>query len=198
MICAALTRLSSQPGSCRVIPEFRGRTCRMCWAMPRCCGAPVGRRVAVIGAGGIGFVVAEARVHQGTSPALWRREWGVGDPATSPGGLAVSEPQPGPPAQGHAVATESGKAGAAAGQDDRVESPRQTAGQGCGDAGGCCLQPHCSRRAGGDRGCRTAPHSRRYGGALHRAGTPAGPCWGAEGGRDCASRYRGCRIGGRT
>jgi len=39
-------------------------------------------------------------------------------------------------AQGHAVATESGKAGAAAGQDDRVESPRQTAGQGCGDAGG--------------------------------------------------------------
>lgn len=82
-----------------MIPEFRGRTCRMCWAMPRCCGAPVGRRVAVIGAGGIGFVVAEARVHQGTSPALWRREWGVGDPATSPGGLADGGPQLGPPAR---------------------------------------------------------------------------------------------------
>jgi 2,4-dienoyl-CoA reductase (NADPH2) len=66
-------------------------------------GAPVGRRVAVVGAGGIGFDVAEALVHQGESPtlnpALWRREWGVGDPATSPGGLAAGGPQPGPPAR---------------------------------------------------------------------------------------------------
>lgn len=53
-------------------------------------GAPVGLRVAVIGAGGIGFDVAEFLVHQGQSPALdaglWRREWGVGDPALVPGG----------------------------------------------------------------------------------------------------------------
>ena len=66
-------------------------------------GAPVGRRVAVVGAGGIGFDVAEVLVHQGESPtlnpALWRREWGVGDPATSPGGLAAGGPQPGPPAR---------------------------------------------------------------------------------------------------
>ncbi|MCA3437405.1 MAG: FAD-dependent oxidoreductase [Rhodobacter sp.] len=66
-------------------------------------GAPVGRRVAVVGAGGIGFDVAELLVHQGRSPALhpalWRREWGVGDPATSPGGLADGGPQPGPPAR---------------------------------------------------------------------------------------------------
>jgi len=66
-------------------------------------GAPVGRRVAVVGAGGIGFDVAEVLVHQGDSPtlnpALWRREWGVGDPATSPGGLAAGGPQPGPPAR---------------------------------------------------------------------------------------------------
>ena len=42
-------------------------------------GADVGRRVAVIGAGGIGFDVAEYLVHSGESPtedfALWRREW---------------------------------------------------------------------------------------------------------------------------
>ena len=48
-------------------------------------GAPVGPRVAVIGAGGIGFDVAEFLVQAGHSatndPALWRREWGVGDPA---------------------------------------------------------------------------------------------------------------------
>lgn len=64
-------------------------------------GAPVGKRVAIIGAGGIGFDVAEYLVHQGASPALepalWRREWGVGDPAETRGGLA--SPQPRPPAR---------------------------------------------------------------------------------------------------
>ena len=59
-------------------------------------GAPVGRRVAIIGAGGIGFDVAEFLVQDGhsptTDPALWRREWGVGDPADVPGGLI--EPVP--------------------------------------------------------------------------------------------------------
>ena len=64
-------------------------------------GAPVGPRVAVIGAGGIGFDVSEFLVHAGESPtehpALWRAEWGVGDPATSAGGLA--EPDPSAPAR---------------------------------------------------------------------------------------------------
>ncbi len=66
-------------------------------------GAPVGRRVALIGAGGIGFDVAEYLVHQGESPTehpdLWRREWGIGDPALAPGGLAPEGPQPEPPAR---------------------------------------------------------------------------------------------------
>ncbi|NUB44650.1 FAD-dependent oxidoreductase [Fertoebacter nigrum] len=65
--------------------------------------APVGPRVAVIGAGGIGFDVAEFLVHAGQSPtedaALWRREWGVGDPALVPGGLAAAGPQPHAPAR---------------------------------------------------------------------------------------------------
>ena len=64
-------------------------------------GAEVGRRVAVIGAGGIGFDVAEYLTHEGTSPTLdlaaWRREWGVGDPAQTPGGLA--KPRPPAPAR---------------------------------------------------------------------------------------------------
>ena len=63
-------------------------------------GAPVGRRVAVIGAGGIGFDVSEYLSHRGDSPTLhpdrWRRAWGVGDPATSAGGLASQGPQPEP------------------------------------------------------------------------------------------------------
>ncbi|NKX44948.1 NADPH-dependent 2,4-dienoyl-CoA reductase [Roseicyclus persicicus] len=65
--------------------------------------APVGRRVAVVGAGGIGFDVAEFLVHEGESPTevpeLWRREWGVADPAAHRGGLAPEGPQPEPPAR---------------------------------------------------------------------------------------------------
>ncbi len=61
-------------------------------------GTPVGKRVAVIGAGGIGFDVAEFLVHEGKSPAedldLWKREWGVGDPAETRGGLRTEGPQP--------------------------------------------------------------------------------------------------------
>jgi len=64
-------------------------------------GATVGKRVAVVGAGGIGFDVAEFLTHQGISPTLdlaeWKREWGVGDPASTPGGL--TEPKPPAPAR---------------------------------------------------------------------------------------------------
>jgi 2,4-dienoyl-CoA reductase (NADPH2) len=66
-------------------------------------GAPVGARVAVVGAEGIGFDVAEYLVHRGESPTLnpglWRREWGVGDPGLTPGGLAPDGPRPEPPAR---------------------------------------------------------------------------------------------------
>ncbi len=59
-------------------------------------GAAVGRRVAVIGAGGIGFDVAEFLVAGGHSATLdlatWRKEWGVADPAERRGG--VSDPAP--------------------------------------------------------------------------------------------------------
>jgi 2,4-dienoyl-CoA reductase (NADPH2) len=65
--------------------------------------APVGRRVAVVGAGGIGFDVAEFLVHEGDSPTempeLWRREWGVADPAEHRGGLAPEGPRPEPAAR---------------------------------------------------------------------------------------------------
>jgi 2,4-dienoyl-CoA reductase (NADPH2) len=64
-------------------------------------GAPIGKRVAIVGAGGIGFDVAEYLVANGHSatlnPAEWRKEWGVGDPAETPGGLC--EPTPEPPAR---------------------------------------------------------------------------------------------------
>ena len=65
--------------------------------------APVGKRVAIIGAGGIGFDMAEFLTHQGESPTLapdlWQREWGVTDPAAHRGGLAPEGPQPTAPAR---------------------------------------------------------------------------------------------------
>jgi 2,4-dienoyl-CoA reductase (NADPH2) len=65
--------------------------------------ANAGKRVAVVGAGGIGFDVSEFLVHEGESPtenlSLWRSEWGVGDPAEVRGGLAPQGPQPEPPAR---------------------------------------------------------------------------------------------------
>jgi 2,4-dienoyl-CoA reductase (NADPH2) len=66
-------------------------------------GAPVGRNVAIIGAGGIGFDVAAFLVSDGHSATLdldqWRAEWGVGDPARTGGGLAPEGPRPVPPAR---------------------------------------------------------------------------------------------------
>jgi 2,4-dienoyl-CoA reductase (NADPH2) len=65
---------------------------------------PVGKSVAVVGAGGIGFDVAEFLVHgerpaaaTGPDLARWMEEWGVTDPGVSPGG--VTEPRPVPPAR---------------------------------------------------------------------------------------------------
>ena len=64
---------------------------------------PVGDRVAIIGAGGIGFDVAEYLAEAGESASLdldaWRREWGVGDPEDTPGGLAANGPEPEAPAR---------------------------------------------------------------------------------------------------
>ena len=61
---------------------------------------PVGKRVALIGAGGIGFDVAELLVHDSahTAPSLditaWQREWGVTDPTLQRGGVTRAEPAP--------------------------------------------------------------------------------------------------------
>ncbi|RZJ08323.1 MAG: NADPH-dependent 2,4-dienoyl-CoA reductase [Rubrivivax sp.] len=64
-------------------------------------GRPAGQRVAIVGAGGIGFDVAEYLLEAGHSltldPAAWRRHWGVGDPEQVRAGLL--RPQPEPPAR---------------------------------------------------------------------------------------------------
>jgi 2,4-dienoyl-CoA reductase (NADPH2) len=65
--------------------------------------ATAGDRVAIIGAGGIGFDVAEYLAHQGDSTALdlpaWMAEWGVTDPEAHRGGLVPTGPAPEPSAR---------------------------------------------------------------------------------------------------
>ena len=60
-------------------------------------GKPVGQRVAIIGAGGIGFDVAEFLVHENTSIGsdvdLFNREWGVDKAYESRGAWAKPDPE---------------------------------------------------------------------------------------------------------
>jgi 2,4-dienoyl-CoA reductase (NADPH2) len=65
-------------------------------------GKPVADRVAVVGAGGIGFDVSQflvTRSSPGSSPTLkeWKAEWGAADPKEARG--ALTKPIPPPPAR---------------------------------------------------------------------------------------------------
>ncbi|RHW20871.1 NADPH-dependent 2,4-dienoyl-CoA reductase [Pseudomonas jilinensis] len=64
---------------------------------------PVGQKVAVIGAGGIGFDVSEFITHQGQSPSqdveLFWKEWGIDTALEARGGIAGIQPQPHPAAR---------------------------------------------------------------------------------------------------
>ncbi len=78
--------------------------------------APVGKRVAIIGAGGIGFDVAEFLLHDGHSPTLdldvWLAEWGVVDPAEARGGIALERSQAEPVREITLLQRKAGKHGA--------------------------------------------------------------------------------------
>lgn len=58
---------------------------------------PVGQRVAIVGAGGIGFDVAEYLAEEKSNGALplteWLEEWGIGDPADHRSGLVKTAPK---------------------------------------------------------------------------------------------------------
>ncbi|MFF7400895.1 MULTISPECIES: NADPH-dependent 2,4-dienoyl-CoA reductase [Streptomyces] len=82
-------------------------------------GAPVGERVAVLGAGGIGFDVAEFLTDGGDKasedPETYFRNWGVDMEYTAPGGL--TEPRrPAPPRQVHLLQRKTTKVGAGLGK----------------------------------------------------------------------------------
>ncbi|MFI5617283.1 FAD-dependent oxidoreductase [Streptomyces sp. NPDC051567] len=81
-------------------------------------GAPVGGRVAVVGAGGIGFDVAAFLTDSGEGasqdPAVYFRHWGVDTRYTGPGGLTTPE-RPAPPRQVHLLQRRTTKVGAGLG-----------------------------------------------------------------------------------
>jgi 2,4-dienoyl-CoA reductase (NADPH2) len=81
---------------------------------------PVGKRVAIIGAGGIGFDVAEFLLEDGHSPTLdlkeWLAEWGVVDPAEARGGLSLQRRQPQPDREITLLQRKAGKHGATLGK----------------------------------------------------------------------------------
>jgi 2,4-dienoyl-CoA reductase (NADPH2) len=82
---------------------------------------PVGRRVAIVGAGGVGFDVAEFLVHDAAhaSTALdlpaWMREWGVTDPSAVRGGVVPAAPTA-PAREVTLLQRKAGKLGAALGK----------------------------------------------------------------------------------
>jgi 2,4-dienoyl-CoA reductase (NADPH2) len=81
---------------------------------------PVGERVAIVGAGGIGFDVAEFLVTpEGHSPTLslneWMAEWGVTDPGQARGGVVRAQPAP-PARRITLLQRKSGKLGARLGK----------------------------------------------------------------------------------
>ncbi|GHB61626.1 NADPH-dependent 2,4-dienoyl-CoA reductase [Streptomyces xanthochromogenes] len=82
-------------------------------------GAPVGERVAVVGAGGIGFDVAELLTDGGDAASLdaetYFRQWGVDTTYGGRGGLRAAE-RPKPPRQVHLLQRKSSKVGAGLGK----------------------------------------------------------------------------------
>ncbi|WP_149826650.1 NADPH-dependent 2,4-dienoyl-CoA reductase [Streptomyces tailanensis] len=82
-------------------------------------GAPVGDRVAILGAGGIGFDVAEYLTDGGEKasedPAAYFRQWGVDMDYAAPGGLARPE-RPTPPRSVHLLQRRTSKVGAGLGK----------------------------------------------------------------------------------
>ncbi|ELP65421.1 FAD-dependent oxidoreductase [Streptomyces turgidiscabies] len=81
--------------------------------------APVGDRVAILGAGGIGFDVAEFLTDGGDKtsedPAAYFRAWGVDTDHRTPGGLAAPE-RPAPPRSVHLLQRKATKVGAGLGK----------------------------------------------------------------------------------
>ncbi|MFI9274513.1 FAD-dependent oxidoreductase [Kitasatospora sp. NPDC052896] len=89
-------------------------------------GAPVGERVAIIGAGGIGFDVAEFLTDQteqtgqpttaaDRDPQAFYRQWGIDPEYRAPGGLRRPE-RPAPPRAVHLLQRKAGKVGAGLGR----------------------------------------------------------------------------------
>jgi 2,4-dienoyl-CoA reductase (NADPH2) len=200
----ALTRSSSPPASPRATPRSHQEPGAQCAGLyRRAAGAPVGKRVVVVGAGGIGFDVAEYLVHQGTSPTedldrgcangAWptRRRRAAAWPRRARSPIPAAR-------QVTLLQRKAGKARPRAGQDHRLDPPRQPADERRRDARRHDLSPHHRRRAGGGYPPRPGADRCRYRRAVHRAGTRARPCRRADRRRHRLPCHRRRRRGSGT
>lgn len=119
-------------------------------------GAPVGDRVAILGAGGIGFDVAEFLTDGGDKahedPATYFRQWGVDMDYSGPGGLAAPARRPAahrPPAPAQDVQGRRRPR-----QDHRLDPPHRAQAPRRHHGPGRTLRPYRRRRS---------PHHRRRG-----------------------------------
>jgi hypothetical protein len=90
---------------------------------------PVGKRVAVIGAGGIGFDVSEFLVHQGVATSLDRdafwKEWGIDTHLQARGGVAGIKPSRMPRRARCSCCSARSQGRRRPGQDHRLDSPHR-------------------------------------------------------------------------
>ncbi len=130
-------------------------------------GAPVGDRVAILGAGGIGFDVAEFLTDGGDKasedPATYFRQWGVDMDYTAPGGLAAPE-RPAPPRTVHLLQRKTTKVGAGLGKTTGWIHRAELKHRGVTMVPGVTLRPDRRRRPA---------HHRRRGAARSWRSTPS-------------------------
>ena len=88
---------------------------------------PIGQRVAVVGAGGIGVDVSVFLTHTEEDLDEWMSHWGVGDPALHPGGLTEKKPRT-PGARGVPAAAQGHPDRQGPREDVRLGAPRGAQG----------------------------------------------------------------------
>ena len=200
--CATPTRSSSPPASCRAHRRSTASTIRASSSYVDVleAGATVGRNVAIIGAGGIGFDVAEFLTHAGggrghasdgalLDPAIaaFRDEWGV-DADLRAAGRRESRRRAGAAAQRLAAAAQVDQGRRRSREDHRLDPPHAAATARREDAVRRALRAHRRRRPAHPRRRRAAGAGGRHDRPLRGPG--AAPRSGASARGGAASRSR--------
>jgi 2,4-dienoyl-CoA reductase (NADPH2) len=157
-----------------------------------------GRRVAVVGAGGIGFDVAEYLLHEGAAVvdevAAFQHEWGVDPAPESVGGLRTEAPGAAA-TRGHGAAAQARQARPHAGPVHRLGAEGPSGAPAGEMADGLPVPAHRRRRPARQRQRPAAGAGGRQHRAVCRPGTRAQPVRPPAGRGHRSRRDRRCRQG---